>query len=42
MGGESAPLTSEQSVSAMRQVIGGLRADDNGASRSLEGENVAW
>ncbi len=42
MGGPSAPLTPEQSVTSMRAVIGGITADDNGGYRSYDGEAVPW
>ena len=42
MGGASAPLTPEQSVSGMRSVINTLTSEDNGAYRSFEGEVVPW
>ncbi len=42
MGGPSAPLTPEQSVSGMRTVIANLKPEDNGAYRSYEGEPVPW
>ena len=42
MGGASAPLTPEQSVSGMRAVIDTLQPDDNGAYRSYEGDAVPW
>lgn len=42
MGGPNAPLTPQQSVSAMKRVIAGLTAEDNGSYRSLSGEEVAW
>ena len=42
MGGSSAPLTPEQSVSGMREVIAELKPADNGAYRSYQGEAVPW
>ena len=42
MGGPNAPLTAEQSVAAMKAVIDGLTADDNGGYRAYTGEPVAW
>ncbi len=42
MGGPSAPLTPEESVSGMRAVIGGLTADDNGGYRSYQGDVEPW
>lgn len=42
MGGPNAPLTPERSVSAMKAVIDGLQAEDNGRYRAYTGEEVAW
>ena len=42
MGGTDAPLTPEQSVSGMRDVIDSLKPEDNGAYRSHEGDVVPW
>ena len=42
MGGASAPLTPEQSVSGMRAVIADLKPADNGAYRSYEGKSEPW
>ena len=42
MGGASAPLTPEESVSAMRQVIDKLTPEDNGTFRSYKGEIEPW
>ncbi len=42
MGGASAPLTPEQSVTAMRRVIAGLSPGDSGSYRSYEGEVEPW
>lgn len=42
MGGESATLSPEESVSGMRLVIGGLDADDNGRYLGYDGNAVAW
>ena len=42
MGGPNAPLTPEQSVAAMKAVIDGLDAEDNGGYRAYTGEEVAW
>ena len=42
MGGSSAPLTPEQSISGIRAVIDGLTAEDSGTYLRHDGENVAW
>lgn len=42
MGGPSANLSSEESVSAMRTVIGNVTSDDNGTYRGFNGDSVAW
>ncbi len=42
MGGPSADLAPEQSVSEMRAVIATLTADDNGKYRGYNGDLVAW
>ncbi len=42
MGGASAPLTPEQSVTAMRSVIDGLTPGDSGGYRSYEGKVEPW
>ena len=42
MGGPSANLSPEESVSAMRAVIDNVTADDNGAYRGYNGDPVAW
>ena len=42
MDGPNAPLTPEQSVSAMKAVLDGLDADDNGRYRAYTGEEVPW
>ena len=42
MGGASASLSPEESVSAMRSVIDNVTADDNGAYRGYNGNAVAW
>jgi len=42
MGGSSASLSSEESVSAMRAVIGSVTSDDNGTYRGYNGDSVAW
>ena len=42
MGGSSAPLTTEQSVAGMRQVIERLRPEDSGEFFSYDGSRIAW
>lgn len=42
MGGSSANLSSEESVSAMRAVISNVTSDDNGTYRGYNGDSVAW
>ncbi len=42
MGGPGAPLTPEQSISGMRKVIDGLKAEDSGKFWSHDGTNPAW
>ena len=42
MGGPSADLSPEASVSEMRAVIDAVTADDNGSYRGYNGEPVAW
>jgi len=42
MGGPNANLSPEESVSAMRAVIGNLTSDDNGSYRGYNGDPVAW
>ena len=42
MGGGSAPLTPEQSVSGMRQVIEGLTAEQSGGFFNHDGSRVPW
>lgn len=42
MGGPNATQTAAQSVSAMKTVLDGLTAEDNGSYRSYTGEQVAW
>ena len=42
MGGDNAPLTTEQSVSAMRKVIGGLTPAQTGQYLSYRGEEIPW
>lgn len=42
MGGKSAPLTPEQSVTGMRQVIDGLSEADIGSFRDYSGKVLPW
>ena len=42
MGGSSAPLTTEQSVSGMRRVIEELRPEDSGEFFSYDGSTIGW
>jgi NAD(P)-dependent dehydrogenase (short-subunit alcohol dehydrogenase family) len=42
MGGSSAPLSPEESVSAMRKIIAGLKPSDSGKFLSWRGHEVAW
>jgi NAD(P)-dependent dehydrogenase (short-subunit alcohol dehydrogenase family) len=42
MGGSSAPLLPEQSVSALRQVIDNLRPDDSGGFFNYDGSKLPW
>jgi NAD(P)-dependent dehydrogenase (short-subunit alcohol dehydrogenase family) len=42
MGGASAPLSPEESVSAMRKIIAGLKLADSGKFLSHRGHEVAW
>lgn len=42
MGGASAPLTPEQSVSGMRQVIAGLTLDRSGGFYNYDGAPIPW
>ena len=42
MGGKSAPLTPEQSVTGMRQVIAGLGEADIGAFKDYNGKTLPW
>jgi NAD(P)-dependent dehydrogenase (short-subunit alcohol dehydrogenase family) len=42
MGGSSAPLSPEQSVSALRQVIEGLGPKDSGGFFSYDGSKLPW
>lgn len=42
MGGSNAPLTVEQSVSAMRQTIAGLEPNDTGTFLNYDGTPIPW
>lgn len=42
MGGESAPVTTEQSVAGLIKVIDGLDRDDNGGFFDFTGEPLPW
>lgn len=42
MGGQSAPVTPEQSIAGMRRVIDGLTAKDSGEFFDFEGKSVPW
>jgi NAD(P)-dependent dehydrogenase (short-subunit alcohol dehydrogenase family) len=42
MGGRSAPLSPEQSVSGMRRVIAQLSTGQNGGFYSYDGSSIAW
>lgn len=42
MGGSNAPLTVEQSVSAMRQTIAGLEPNDSGSFLNYDGTPIPW
>jgi NAD(P)-dependent dehydrogenase (short-subunit alcohol dehydrogenase family) len=42
MGGTQAPLTPEQSVAGMRQVIAGLTADQSGSFFNYDGAPIPW
>jgi hypothetical protein len=42
MGGSSAPLEPEESVSGMRRVIDSLRPDQTGGFFSYDGTVVPW
>jgi NAD(P)-dependent dehydrogenase (short-subunit alcohol dehydrogenase family) len=42
MGGSSAPLSPEESVSAMRKIIAGLKLSDSGKFLSWRGHEIAW
>ncbi|QNM82132.1 SDR family oxidoreductase [Sphingomonas sabuli] len=42
MGGSAAPLTPEESIRGLRQVIAGLGPDDSGEFFSYDGSSVPW
>ena len=42
MGGQSAPVTPEQSIAGMRKVIDGLALKDSGTFLDYEGKTVPW
>jgi NAD(P)-dependent dehydrogenase (short-subunit alcohol dehydrogenase family) len=42
MGGQSAPITPEQSIAGMRRVIDGLTQQDSGKFFDFEGKSVPW
>jgi NAD(P)-dependent dehydrogenase (short-subunit alcohol dehydrogenase family) len=42
MGGQSAPVTPEQSIAGMRRVIDGLTQQDSGKFFDFEGKSVPW
>jgi len=42
MGGASAPLAPETSVSGLRKVIAGLRRQDSGKFLSYDGSTIPW
>ena len=42
MGGKNAPVTPEQSIRGMRQVIAGLTPDDAGSFRAFDGKSLPW
>lgn len=42
MGGPNGLISTQQSVSGMRQVIGNLSADDSGAFYAFDGQVVPW
>lgn len=42
MGGQSAPVTPQQSISGMRRVIDGLTSKDSGEFFDFEGKSVPW
>jgi len=42
MGGANAPLTVEQSVSAMRRTIAGLEPNDSGSFLNYDGTPIPW
>lgn len=42
MGGPQAPLSPQESVSGMRQVIDGLTHDQTGTFHNYDGQNIPW
>jgi len=42
MGGADAPLTPQQSISGLKQVLGRLRLEDSGKFFSYDGSEVPW
>ncbi|HIC81532.1 MAG TPA: SDR family oxidoreductase [Kiloniellaceae bacterium] len=42
MGGESAPISAEESVAGMRKVIAGLSTADNGKFLNYDGSEISW
>jgi NAD(P)-dependent dehydrogenase (short-subunit alcohol dehydrogenase family) len=42
MGGQNAPVTPEQSISGMKQVIEGLTSKDSGEFFDYQGQRVPW
>ena len=42
MGGKNAPVTPEQSIRGMRQVIDGLTPEDAGTFRVFDGKSLPW
>ncbi len=42
MGGASAHLSTEESVTAMRRIIAGLKPDDNGRFFNYDGKEIPW
>ena len=42
MGGDQAPVTPEQSVAGLLDVISGLSTDDNGKFYDYQGEEIPW
>jgi NAD(P)-dependent dehydrogenase (short-subunit alcohol dehydrogenase family) len=42
MGGTQAPLSPQQSVQGIRQIIASLVPDDSGTFRSIDGKTISW